>query len=516
MKKTMIGVIGAIFFLLITLLSLPFFRKKRNKQIVNFWIIILLILFLVSALLAPTVFSSPKAPSVYYQKIQNTPLFPGVDTLGLGRLANFGEVLGVCQHTMNHAYFYLYRLKGEKLKKIGTRYLLPPKTEPVFAFIKGRLWICLGQDEIADLAYENHEWKRIRAFKTGNLVMGIANFHGKIVLALAEKPGWSTLFLYSTSGRKLWEEKRRWNARAYSFGAAGNNLWVSVNHWDGLTARILHFHFIPDQNEFHLICQQQTSTFKTGKIILDGAGILRHQAYVAATVWGFTPFGLLAKQVLYNANARILNKILMVFPFHSSFLSAVLTTSRTLEFAEEFHPTREIVLPDSIAVWGIKQIPHSSTPLSLGFDPEGLKNFMNQPLPKPAGTPKTAFNPLPYRSKLLPWQWKSWKRLMKTTGQDGIAGISGHDYPLAHGWDAISDPNPRHTVWANAATPRDYLTGKVKGTVWPYIPFDTHPRVILCERCHPLRRGIYPFWCMYNVMIKGNKLTPDGMRVPPR
>jgi hypothetical protein len=533
---------GAILFLLIALISLHFLNRKGNKRFVNFSTTLsVFTIFFLTAVSIPANFSSPerpsqrrllwaahlkptvlshfktisKIPSIYYQKIQNTPLFPGVDTLALGQLSGYGKVLGVWRHSMKHAYFYLYLIKKRKLVAAGKPYLLPPDSQPFFAFVNRKLWICLGQTKISNLVLNRSHWKVRRQFNTGHRVMGLTNFHRNILLALEKKPGWSSLFLYSSSGKRLWEEKREWNSRSYGFAASGKNLWVSVNHWDGLTTRILHFYFMSKQ-KIDLFSEQQTNTLSTGKIILAGAGIIHHHPYIAATVWGFTTFGLLARQVLFSGSSKNLTRIKMVFPFPSSFLASILKIHHELVFAEEFHPTREIVLPDSISVWGIKQIPRLNSTISLGFDPKGIKKFTNQTLPKPKSIPRKPFNPNPYRAKLLPWQWKAWKKLMAETGQDGIAGVSGPDYPLAHGWDAIADPNPEHTVWANNATPRDYLTGKVKGTVWPYIPFDTHPRVILCERCHPLRKGVYPFWCMYNTLIKGNKLTPDGMRVPPR
>ena len=488
----------------------PFYPKKRK----HFFNISTLALCLA---LLPAALPAAHHPPNYSLKLDYTPLFPGIQRLTLGVLPPYGEVVAAWQHTDRRSFLYVYRLSGGKLRRLGRALALPPGTPPCVSFMGGGLWVTLGPASIGRLALRGGEWFAARQFSAGSNVTALGALDDALIAAIADKPGWSRLTLFSPGGEKIWSDRKIWNGRGFGFARGGGRLWVSVDEWDGISSTLAIYAVAKSGGKPALAFQSSYSDsgFETGKILLSGYGELNGKPVAAASVWILSRYGVKRRDAFFVLGPRRLEAMGATLPFTDEKLAAVLPMAGGMDLLIQYEPNKETIAPMAVSIFHLGRSYvgwRESAPDVAG----SLKFFMSKRTRvRPGAAGRGSFKPEKYRALLQPWQWEEWRAHVAKSGHEGIAGVSDPDqYPYAHGWPAISDPNPKHTVWACDATPADYLAGRVKGTEWAYIPFDADLREPICERCHPIRSGKPTIWSMYNAKLKGNQLTPDGLRAP--
>jgi hypothetical protein len=475
--------------------SHPFLNVKRKKN-VNFF--------------------SSSIPN-YTLKVEYSPLFPGIQKMALGFLPRYGEVLGVWRHTQKRAVFYLYEIIGKKIKLIGKPFFLPPKTPPYFCFLNESLWLAFGSSRIVKAVWENGEWKVVESFPVNGTIGALEGIAQFLLVAKGKKPGWYSFILYTPSGMQIWHDSKQWHGRAFGFAQSQNLLWVSIDRWDGTSSTLACYKINKNGAKINLqfLSYYSTSAFVNGKILINGLAFVNGRPAALCTVWVLSRYGMKRTHFFFLFTGNRLKKFGNVIPFGSEKIAGTLLKKNRTDLLVEYEPNKEVIEPMAICIFSMGHEYHDLKEKVSQADPASALAFFlkRKTIVQHAGA-KGKFNPLPFKHFLLPWQWKAWREHVAKTGHEGIWGISGPNCPYAHSWKAIADPDPRHTVWACEATPEDYLAGRVKGTRWAYIPFDEDLREPVCERCHPIRTSKPSPWSMYNVVIRSNQLTPDGMRAP--
>lgn len=484
-------------------LILPRTRLGRYLKIVNFS------LFFLVACLGAVLSRRPPGmhPFFYTLKVDYTPLFPGIKQLALGNVAGRGEVLAVWRQVSGKPRLYIYRIAGKRLVREGAPLGLPAESPALVTFFQGQIWCAFGSRALAELRPTKRGFKAVKRIRLAAPLKALLGLSKGLAVVLEEKPGWGRLSMLSGDGFFLWRDHRLWHGRSFHLAMTGGMLWASVNGWDGMTSTLASYLLRPQG--WRLAASVPSSALEEGKLLWLGGGDAGKVPVLFASRWELGTLGMRRVQEVRAVREGAWGGS-EVLPFQSGSLFPLQGKSTGIDLAVLYQPNKEYLWPMAVAIFSAQVQPGWRA--GLGGPPTKIRKGFPPARPKRRGRESRdagrVFNLRSVRASLDPRQWKAWRDHVKRTGHEGIGAGEGHS------WMAIRDANPGHTVWACQAAPEDYFQGRVRGTEWAYIPFDEDPREPVCQRCHPIRPGRPTLWSMYNVRMKGNRLTPDGMTAP--